>query len=315
MRTKWLAIAAPLAAALGLGCRSQPAPLTAQAGTSFTLMLAGESTASNPDGPLSINNVGFNSTWYDGDISDVQRGEVKFYLYKDGAETPLETELVTRIFPDPASDVGLQNGGIFFPLGQDEFGMGQLVALIYIPEDTAADSYFLRARKKVGGATTELTYNEPFEVLDNGSSGDHRTSSGSLLIGDLYPHPKLLVWLVAVPPQPDPPPPPSAAHLEIEIQSGTDIQVLDVIEEQHFGRRSVLTWTPVGNRIQIDFVNLEPHPTVKKLAVVFEPTDPATFTRISDVNASFPFHAADSKFWDIDGDELTVGPVTLGPIR
>ncbi len=318
-----------------LACRSKPIPLVAREGSSITVVLTGEYGAAEPGGPPI--DVGFGGTFYwEQDFRDVQRGEVQFLLGLGGTEVELNTQLVTRILPDPASDIGIANHASIYPF--NDLGMGQVLAVVHIPKGIKATldlpgRYWLRARKilraEAGGSydvLADLPYGEWIDVLPAADDPEDPDSpnppyvalwgtmsmEGPGIPQQLYPHPKLLVWFPASPPVP------SAAHLKITVPD--DIRVLSVFEEQHYGRRSLVSWTEADDEVEIHFVNSEPSPSVGHLAIAFKPVDPATYVRFDGTNRSIgdDFLVSEAEFWNIDGELLAaVGPadVVLGPIR
>ena len=116
----WLA-----AAAIVLGCGARPLPLSVQAGSSVWIMLAGEVMAGETVG-------------YGGDLLaargryDDQRGQLVFVLRdpSSGAEHELATRIVTRIWPDPASEVGIGNQ---VDTAYSGLGIAQLSAILDVP--------------------------------------------------------------------------------------------------------------------------------------------------------------------------------------
>ncbi len=277
------AFALALLAAAGVlpGCSSRPLPLTAQAGSSVAIALAGEAVMGNV--------VGYGSQVLAAvGRHDDQRGELRFVLRDavSGSERALETRVVTRAWPDPASEIGLRN---YARSSSDGFGLAQLLAIVDVPEDVPAGSYDLqvrRQRRTDGGGVEELpgpVYSQPLVVLPanvGGAVGAPTPSAGyagaagidvTEQLADLVPLPKVVLALPAQRPH--------AAHVVIAYPA-SKVTPRAVIEEQHLGRGSIVAWTadPANGRITIDFV--DPSASVAALALVFEPNAALSAGRI-----------------------------------
>jgi hypothetical protein len=269
------------AAALALGCGARPLPLTAQAGASVGIAVAGEIAAGELAG-------------YGGDLFaasgryDDQRGQLVFLLRDpaSGVERELQTRIVTRVLPDPASEVGMANRVDSTSAG---FGISQLLAVVDIPASVPPGSYDVdvrRRRRTDAGGSEDLptiVYGQRLTVLPanvGGAAGAPTPSSAyagafdidvSSQLARLVPLPKVVLSLPALPPY--------AAHLVIAYPAGK-IKPRAVFEEQHLGRGSIVTWTddPVSGRVTVDFV--DPAASVKALALVFEPKAPLSAGRV-----------------------------------
>lgn len=284
------------AAAL-LGCGARPLPLTAQAGASVAIALAGELPAGDGVG-------------YGGELLaargrfDDQRGQLVFVLKEpvSGAQRELQTRIVTRALPDPASEIGLANQAD--PVAA--FGIAQLLAIVDIPANVPPGTYDVivrRLRRTDAGGTEELPaliYGQRLTVLPasvNGVSGSPTPSSAwagsfstdvSAQLANLVPHPKVVLTLPA--------PRPHAAHVVLTYPR-TKVRPRTVIEEQHLGRGSIVAWTDdaASGRVTIDFV--DPSASVKALALVFEPRSPLSAGRI----ALSEIGVASATFYDREG--------------
>lgn len=327
-RKRSAALLFALVVAVAASCSSQPAPLRVRRGASFTLLLGGEIGMNRP--------VGFGGAWYEflpaptptpPPLIDVQRGQVEFYLTDGSQEYPLQTDLVTRSFPDPASNTGLAPG--------TNEKLGQLMALISIPPDldpAAPQLLTLDARLLIPDQDPiQLPYSQELEILAGGPDDPTPPALGWANQGvtdwwttqALYPHPKLIIDL--------PSPPPAMAHFVISIAAGVDLSVADVIEEQEYGRRSVIQWRveldgASNQLVTIDYLNVHTDPGrfPGQLALVYQPGP--GYTRIDDADDPGPGPGftnplannfsvlSGAKFWDENGAPMG-GAATLGPIR
>lgn len=288
-------------------CGSQPVGLTAQAGSTFGLAITGEVTEGHK--------LGFGATYDGTPLYDDQRGELLFLLKTPGGgpEYELQTRLVTRVLPDPASNAGLGN----LVAGAAIYGIGQPVALIDIPASVPPATYEIEVRRRRRtGPTTWLTFlpgaASPFNqsreltVLPanvNGVQGAPTPFEGMLGVStntntavfapDLYPHPKVVVKLGATPP--------AAARLRIDYPQAKMV-VLGVIEEQHYGRSSIVAYDddPQNGELTVDFV--DPTASVERLAIVFDPIDPFGAGRVS-VPGDFSLLTG-SQLYDTDGNPI-----------
>jgi hypothetical protein len=247
-------------------------PLTAQAGSSIALALAGEITAGERAG-------------YGGDLLaasgryDDQRGRLVFVLRDpvSGSEHELQTRIVTRAWPDPASEVGMANQVDASYAG---FGLAQLLAIVDIPASIPAGTYDVNVRRL---RRTDAGENEALPAIDYGQRLTVLPASVGGITGaptpswawagifgvdvseqlaNLVPLPKVVLAL--------PSPAPHAAHVVVAYPAAK-IQPRAVFEEQHLGRGSIVTWTddPVSGRVTLDLV--DPDASVKALALAFEP--------------------------------------------
>jgi hypothetical protein len=316
MRTRFGAPLGILALALA-ACGSQPVGLTAQAGSTFGLAITGEVAEGDK--------LGFGAVYAGTPLYDDQRGELLFVLRTPGggSEYPLQTRLVTRVFPDPASDAGL-TGSLDSGWA---FGIAQPLALIDVPASVPPATYDIEVRRRrrtspTGWETFPTGSGSPFDqprqitvlpASSNGVTGAPTPFEGMLgpstnpdtaaYAPTLYPHPKLVVNLGA--------PPPAAARLRVDYPQAK-MQVQGVIEEQHYGRSSIIAYDddPQSGELTIDFV--DPTASVERLAIVFEPIDPFGAGRVS-APSDFGLLAG-SQLYDADGNAIATS-VTFGPIR
>jgi hypothetical protein len=220
---------------------------------------------------------------------DDQRGELVFVLRDavSGVERELSTRLVTRAFPDPASEVGLRNQVSPATAG---FGIAQLLAIVDVPSSVPAGTYDMSVRRRrrtdAGGseALPAPLYAQRFVVLPANIGGvvgapTPATSEVGPISTDvseeltnLVPLPKVVLALPASAP-------PHAAHLVVAYPR-TKITPRGVIEEQHLGRGSIVSWSddPGSGRVTIDLV--DPAASVHSLAFIFEPKAPLSAGRI-----------------------------------
>lgn len=298
--------------AAGAACSSQPLPLSAQAGSSVALAVAGEASYGTTLG-------------YDGTLlaaagrHDDQRGELLFVLRDpaSGAEHPLETQLVTRTRPDPASDAGLASR-IADELAL--YGIAQPLALLRIPAATPPGRYDVeirRRRRLAGGGFESLPgppYAQSLHVLPaqvNGVVGAPTALLGfagaveldvTRHLAALVPHPKLVLRLPASPR-------PAAAQLVISYPAAK-LEILGAFEEQHLGHGSVVGWRndAAAGRVTLELV--DPTFSVSALALAFELRDAqgAGRAQLGD------FALLSTRLYDAAG-ALQGGAVGLGPIR
>ncbi len=269
-------------AALALACGARPLPLSVQAGASVGIALSGEPAAGEAAG-------------YGGDLLaergrwDDQRGQLVFVLRAaaSGAEHELSTRIVTRAFPDPASEIGIANQVDASYAG---LGIAQLLAIVDVPASVPPGDYDVsvrRRRRTDAGGTEDLpaiVYGQRLTVLPasvGSASGAPTPSSAhagpfgidvSEQLASLVPLPKVVLSL--------PESPPHAAHLVIAYPSAK-IRPRAVFEEQHLGRGSIVAWSddPASGRVTVDFV--DPAASVKALALAFEPRAPLSAGRIT----------------------------------
>jgi hypothetical protein len=220
---------------------------------------------------------------------DDQRGELVFVLRDpaSGVERELVTRVVTRAFPDPASEVGLRNQ---VSPTTAAFGISQLLAIVDVPATVPPGAYDLsvrRRRRTDAGGSEELPaplYTQRFVVLPANVGGvvgapTPTTNEVGLFstdvseeLADLVPWPKVVLALPASAPH--------AAHLVVAYPR-TKITPRAVFEEQHLGRGSIVSWSddPALGRVTIDLV--DPAASVQSLAFVFEPKAPLSAGRIA----------------------------------
>lgn len=295
-------LALPLLVVLA-ACGTQPIALSAQAGTTVVLAIAGEVDA----GP----SLGFGGDWLSAaGRGDDQRGKLVFVLVAaNGAEHALHTKFVTRAWPDPASDAGLDGRIAPGPLGTA--GLAQVLAIVEIPVDVPPAGYRVeirRERQRADGTVESLpgvSYGQPLRVLPavvDGFAGAATSPTGfaggyaiDLLppLAALYPHPKLVVTLD---------PGAAAAHLELDYPT-TRLVVRGVIEEQHTGRSSIVAWRddPATGRLSVDLV--APAADVAALALVFTLRDPGGAGRAAETD----FRVAAATLYDTAGALLPGG--------
>jgi hypothetical protein len=307
---RFLTILAVLAV-LG-GCSARPLPLSVQAGASVAIALAGEAALGDAVG-------------YGGELlaasgrHDDQRGELRFVLQPiaGGSEREVSTRIVTRVLPDPASETGLRNSA---HASLAAFGIAQIVAILDVPSDVAPGEYEVsvrRLRRTDYGESESLPaplYGQRISVLPAtvGSSTGAPTPSttkvgafeadASAQLIDLIPLPKLVLALPKSPP-------PAALRLVLGYPA-EKIRPRAVIEEQHLGRSSIVSWRddPERARVTVDLV--DPSASVEAIALVFEPKQPLSAGRIG-VSEVF---VVSSTLYDRDGRERE-GAVTPVSIR
>ncbi len=264
------------------GCGARPLALSVQAGSSVGIALAGEVAAGDQAG-------------YGGDLveaagrHDDQRGRLVFVLRNPstGAEHALTTRIVTRAWPDPASEIGLTNR---VDAAYPGIGIAQILAIVDVPITVPPGAYDVNVRRTrrtdSGGNETlpAIAYGQRLAVLPpvvNGVSGGPTPSSAwagpfgidaSRQLAALVPLPKAIVSL--------PTPSPHAASLVIRYPAGK-IRPRAMVEEQHLGRGSIVSWQddPAAGRVTVSFV--DPDASVSALALVFEPKLPLSAGRVA----------------------------------
>jgi hypothetical protein len=307
--------AALVAAGLATGCAFDPVPLVARAGTTILLPVASEW----PNGSY----LGYESeaTRRFG-LHDDQRGELVFVLREDpdvpGTEYPLVNRFVTRVYPDPASLVGMRNGTL-------DGDLSQVLALLDIPAHTPAGRYVIEIRRR-RRANADRTVFEPLatpgqnypplEVL--GAQIDSQTGSfienftpdraiwgwrrsAAQGMYELYPWPKLVLRVSGGTRVP-------AARIVVRYPMDR-VAVIAVVEDMHAG--SIVRWSdsvPPGE-ITIDLV--DPERSVSHLGVVFRTFDPfgAGPAEVAD------FVVVESRHYDDAGDLLPSGGSGSWPIE
>lgn len=300
---------------LTLACGSHPVGLSAQAGSTIGLAVAGEATEGTT--------LGYGASSGAVPIYDDQRGELVFVLKNPGtgAEYSLDTRLVTRVYPDPASDAGIANQVDAVAAG---FGLAQPLALADVPASTPPATYDLLVRRRLrtspGTWQTNLPHpNDPVRRLSVlpasvsgivGASTPFNALAGlaefpvAAYLPKMYPHPKITMLFTG-------PTAPSAAHVVLTYPA-EKMTVKTVFEEQHLGRTSIVSFTdePASGRITIDLA--DPAASVRQLALAFELTDPFGAGRVAD--AEFNIDPA-TKLYDANGALLTGSSVSKGTIR
>ena len=304
-----LRLAALVAAGLGFGCAFEPVPLVARAGTTILLPVASEWPSGSYLGYESEATRRFG-------LYDDQRGELVFVLREDpnqpGPEYPLVNRFVTRVYPDPASVIGMRNGTL-------DGDLSQVLALLDIPVDTPPGRYVIEIRRR-RRANAERTAFEslltpgqnfpPLEILaapvdpETGSLVEHFTSdrgiwgwrrSAAQGMFELYPWPKLILRVSGGTRVP-------AARIVLRYPIDR-IAVIAVVEDMHASSGSIVRWSdsvPPGE-VTIDLV--DPERTVSNLGVVFRVFDPfgAGPAEVSD------FVVVESRHYDDAGDLLPFG--------
>lgn len=270
------------AAAVALGCGARPLPLSVQAGASVGIALSGEAAAGEAAG------YGGNLLASLGRFDD-QRGELVFVLrdLATAEEHELGTRIVTRAFPDPASEIGINNR---VDAAYPGIGISQILAIVDVPASVPPGTYDVlvrRQRRTDGGGSESLpaiVYGQRLTVLPAsvGSAVGTPTPASayagafgldvSRQLASLVPLPKVVLSL--------PDAPPHAAHLVIRYPK-EKITPRAVFEEQHLGRGSIVAWSddPETGRVVVDFV--DPAASVKALSFAFEPKAPLSAGRIA----------------------------------
>jgi hypothetical protein len=281
---------------LAVGCGSEPFPLAAQAGSTIAIPVVGEKTA-NTNHP-----IGYGGTMLQqAGIYDDQRGELVFKLTGGGFVHTLITRFVTRLAPDPATQVAIDNA-VDDPSAA-LLGLAQVLALVDIPMSVGEGDYTMTIsrcrRTSSGGACLPLTpdvyYSRPFTVLPgigtptpmSGFVGGFSADTSTAMMG-LYPFPKVPITFIE--------PEPAAAHLVVNYPK-TKVEVQSVFEDNHQGRGSIVAWAddPVAGQVTIDFV--DPDASVGSLAIAFKLIDPFGAGRV--LNGDFSITSA--QLYDADG--------------
>lgn len=326
-------------------CSAPPAPLAARRGATISIALAGELVAGNDA-------VGFG-----GDVLatnpvstgpvpqyDDQRGELVLALRVPGTSTTYscKTRFVTRIAPDPASRAAIR-GAIGVPQGFEALataaGLGEVVALVDLPNAASGitpGSYELvvSRRRRTGASSWETlpsvgypasaTYR--IEILAGDEAPSGLSVDGGLGNTDardglrsLYPYPKLVLALPAGSAFGGATAPPAAARIVLSYPAAK-ITVQSVLEEQHGGRGSIVSWAadePTG-RLTVDLV--APPPTsgiepVRKLAVAFDLDDRSGNPSARVASSDFAVVTGDTHVYDANGVEQTGAVVVEAGLR
>jgi hypothetical protein len=308
-------MARPFALACALvtlaGCTSRVLPLSAQAGSTVALAVGGDATLGD--------RLGYGGAWLAASgVNDDQRGELVFVLVPpSGAERTLRTLFVTRTFPDPASDAALANQ--IDPALPFAAGLSQALAVLEIPADTPPGRYRMDARRRrpaPGGGFVSLPaplLGTELDVLPPAvGSATGRPNAPELAVGTarvdlaaeiprVVPNPKLVVQFADRNP--------AAAHLVLSYPR-EKLAIGGVFEEQHSGRRSILSWRddPSRGELAIDFV--DPAGSVRELGVAFRLLDPS----VHGIAAPGDFRVAQADLYDARG-ALAPGRVRVDSIR
>jgi hypothetical protein len=262
-------------------CASEPIPLSAQAGSTIAIALAGEDMFSPA--------LGYAGPYYP---LDDPRGEVLLRLV-DGAageavEIPLLTRYVTRVYADPASEAGL-------PSSRAPGGLGQTLALLDIPGSAPPGRYRLRlSRRDAQGDETSLPPTPASltvlpsaipdipDLTDGGALravlgtptpavGYFATASQdvSRSLALYVPNPKVVIRILPASLEP-----PAGARLAVEYPA-EKVEMLAAFEDQHLGRGSIVRWRDSDPRGRIDVSLVDPDRSVSELALVFRPLPPS----------------------------------------
>jgi len=296
--------------ALG-GCTSRVLPLSAQAGSTVTIAVGGDATLGDF--------LAYGGAWLAAaGLADDQRGELLFVLVAPGgAERALRTLFVTRAFPDPASDAALENQ--VDPALPVAIGLSQVLAVLEIPADTPPGRYRVDARRRrraPGGGfvslpapliATELDVlpasvgavtgrpNLPEFAVDTGRV------DLTARIPRVVPNPKLVLQFADRKP--------AAAHLVLSYPRDK-LAIRGVFEEQHTGRRSIVSWRHDTARGELAIDLVDPGESVSALGVAFRLLDPAA----RGLAAPDDFRIARADLYDARG-AVAAGSVRLGSIR
>jgi len=296
LRSPWSAAASALVVLLQLAACSGPVlPGAVQAGGTVALPLAGEAT----QGAL----AGYGSeVLAAAGGSDAVRGRLHFSLRDpaSGIRHDLVTRLVTRAWPDPASEAAL-TGRV--AEGLEAVGLAQILALVDVPDTVPPGRYEVEVRReRTGGSGAPESlpapvYGLPLEVLParvgptTGAPTPLRAWVGAFSqdvareAAGLVPLPKLVLSL--------PDPPPHAAEIVLRYPPER-IRPRTVLEEQHTGRASIV-WLqddPGAGRITLSLV--DPTAGVRALALVFEAAASVPL-------APDDFEVVESRLYDAEG--------------
>jgi len=267
---------------LGAACANHPVPMAAHPGSTVAIPVGSEEV------------VGSLAAYGTAGVADPQRGQLVFRLLDETTHVPtgdvLTVRAVTRAYPDPASEAGIENeAGDGFIVS---VGIGQVLAVVDVPTDVDPGNYDLEiTRERPAGIELppEETpaYRLPFTVLPGIEQPTPLEAffsfTGTSFIGPLvpvdlstlYPHPKVIFTL--------PDPPPAAAHLVIGYPGAKIEKVVAVFEEQHLGRTSIVMFTddPVLDRVTIDLI--DPLETgVSRFSIAFRPAVGGALVDVSD---------------------------------
>jgi hypothetical protein len=308
--------------ALEVGCSSDPLPLAAQQGASFALLLNESQQTALPGFGGEIVQQALDARG-EGEYVGVQRSELVLTLKKGtGPEYPLVTRVVTRVWPDPASDTGIANQIPPEQVGGPLAGLSQAVALVDVPLTTPADTGYtilVKRRRRTGPGPNDWTtlsgtvnYGGTIDILP--SAGAPSEARGWLVqpsealsvaqgLASLHPHPKVVLDFGAGPY-------PAAARVVVTYPA-TKAQILTAFENDHLGRGSAVRWSsgPAANQVTIHYV--DPDASIEQLALAFELVDPFGAGRVS-AASEFVVESALSAFYDADGVPIAA---TLTPTK
>jgi hypothetical protein len=284
-------------------CASEPIPLSAQAGSTIAIGLAGEDTYSPA--------LGYRSPYYP---LDDPRGEILLRLVDDSAggsvEIPLLTRYVTRVYADPASEAGLQSS-------RAPGGLGQILALVDVPGSAPPGRYRLRlARRDAQGDETTLPATPASltvlpsaipdipDLTDGGALravlgaptsavGHFATASRdvSRSLALYVPNPKAVVRILPVSLEP-----PAGARLAVEYPA-EKVEILAAFEDRHLGRGSIVRWRDSDPRGRLDVSLVDPDRSVSEIALVFRPLPGSGRSQVE----SREFRVLGSVFYLADG--------------
>ena len=301
-----LIVAAAFVGILALGCSGKPVPLVARAGTTIGLAIGPEAVVFQSMG------LAFGTA----DVADRQRGFLIFELRQGSVVVAtLPTRYVTKVVPDPASEVGLTG------LALDHNGTGlpiplnQALALVDIPTDVPAGSYRIfvkRSNSPSGGSPQnpnpsdsllyqieiiEPRFDQDFTPFDHEEFGGTYAASPEQL-QSLVPKPKLVLNLPTGSSGY-----PAAATLEITYDDSR-IEIWGAILNVP-GRQGpfITTEFVASDRVRIHYAN--PVADGEQLALVFEVLDRGF--QFDPVSYTTHFTVASQDYYDADGAPMAVG--------
>ena len=263
-----------LAAAVSLvGCLGSPIGMTAQRGSTIMVPVHNENLGSNLGIP-----VGYGGT----EVTDVQRGELQFYL--DDPSNPLVTRASTAVAAAPASEYGRMISGRH-PL--------QIVSIVDIPSTAPLGSHALLGRiMPPSGVPSGTIYVSSIEIIDSPVTFDDGGTPVTV-VGKPSPFSSLGVAIGAADLQKAVPDPmmiidltePDAgvvgvAAVEMQVTMGSPIPtILDVIQpaETAIENRALVWWTETVPGV-IDIRAVSQTGTFDSLAIVFQPSGGVPFT-------------------------------------
>lgn len=292
-----------------VGCMGRPVPLVARAGTTIGLAIGGENY-------LAANAwLAFGT----GSVADRQRGYLIFQLYQGSTfVTTLSTRYVTKLVPDPASEVGLY-GVAYDQQGVTQAPVGQALALVDIPSTVLPGIYRIHVRRSDSASGATFLPQDPpdsalyeLEVIEpqfdsDFTPFDHEEPAGVLAataeqLQSVVPKPKLRLNLPSVGGAY-----PAAATIELSYDTSR-IEIWGALLNIP-SRPGVLITTefPAADRVRIHYVN--PAADGEQLALVFEVVDQGN--DYDPVSATDPTHFsvinANTRYYDADGVLMSVG--------